>query len=136
MSTMNPSQKQSRFPPRQWAIKNKLRQFAKSGRQLLKGTGGALTAAAEEEPQAKCMTFSLYAPEAGCVSLAGDFNAWSPDDFPLEKSGDGLWERVITLAPGRYEYRFVVDGQWCNDPRCTAHVPNPYGGENCVVILS
>jgi len=36
-------------------------------------------------------------------------------------------------TPGRYEYRFVVDGQWRDDPACTERVPNGFGSENCVL---
>lgn len=123
-------------PSLKWTVKNKLRQFVESGRYLIAFKGSRLSGTGEMRPDERRMAFSLYAPEAGCVSLAGDFNAWSPDDFRLEKSPEGLWERVVTLPPGRYEYKFVVDGRWQNDPRCMVHAPNPFGGENSVVILS
>ena len=84
----------------------------------------------------KRITFKLDAPEAQCVLLAGDFNAWEPEMHPLKKSSKGLWKKMISLAPGRYEYRFVVDGQWQNDPDCTTCAPNPFGGNNNVLILS
>ena len=42
---------------------------------------------------------------------------------------------ALKLMPGRYEYRFLVDGDWQNDPHCTTFVPNPYGSENCVLTL-
>ena len=34
----------------------------------------------------------------------------------------------------RYEYRFLVDGQWQNAPDAEV-VPNPYGGQNCVQVI-
>ncbi len=83
----------------------------------------------------KRITFKLIAPDAQCVLLAGDFNSWDPEMHPLKKSSKGLWKKMVSLSPGRYEYRFVVDGQWQNDPECPTCSPNPFGGNNCVIIL-
>jgi hypothetical protein len=49
---------------------------------------------------------------------------------------DGLWSTVVPLRPGIYSYRFIVDGKWCDDPRSSHHVPNPFGGENAVVHVT
>jgi hypothetical protein len=119
-----------------WTVKHKIRRVVESGRYLIASRRGAMRGVRETRPDERQATFSLYAPEAGCVSLAGDFNAWSPDDCPLEKLPEGLWERVVVIPAGRHEYKFVVDGQWQDDPCCAEHAPNPFGGENCVVILS
>ena len=83
----------------------------------------------------KRITFKLDAPEAQCVSLAGDFNSWDPDSHPLKKSSNGSWKTSVSLSPGRYEYRFIVDGQWQNDAHCASCVPNPFGSENYTIIL-
>jgi len=83
----------------------------------------------------KRVNFSLLAPEAQNVSLAGNFNGWSTQAHPLKKSTKGKWKISIDLKPDRYEYRFLVDGIWRNDPKCTTFTPNPFGGENCVLAL-
>ena len=83
----------------------------------------------------KKTTFKFTAPEAQSVLLAGEFNSWNPDAHPLERTSNGLWEVSIDLSPGRYEYRFLVDGQWQNDPNCAAFTSNPFGSENCIVTL-
>ena len=83
----------------------------------------------------KRITFKLHAPNAQRVSLAGDFNSWDQEMHPLKKSSAGLWKKMVSLSPGRYEYRFVVDGEWRNDPNCNTCSPNPFGGDNCVLIL-
>jgi hypothetical protein len=36
-------------------------------------------------------------------------------------------EQGTPLPSGRYEYRFVVDGQWTDDPAAGETVMNPYG---------
>ena len=72
---------------------------------------------------------------AGCqsVSLCGDFNGWSPISTPLNQKEGGRWETLLTLAPGRYQYKFVVDGQWLHDPAAKTNVPNPHGSLNSVL---
>jgi 1,4-alpha-glucan branching enzyme len=80
-------------------------------------------------------TFTFMAPEAQSVLLAGDFNSWDPKTHPLKKFSDDMWKVNLNLSPGRYEYRFLVDGQWLNDPNCTTFVSNDYGSENCVLTL-
>ena len=81
----------------------------------------------------KRVTFKFYAPEAESVYLAGCFNEWNPSANPLKKNKDGNWSTVISLVPGRYQYRFVADGQWKDDPTCEMRNVNQYGGYNCVL---
>ncbi len=83
----------------------------------------------------KRATFKFMAPEAESVLLAGDFNAWDPNAHPLKKVSNGMWRINVSLSPGRYEYRFLVDGQWLNDPECETFVPNPFGSDNSVKNL-
>ena len=61
------------------------------------------------------VTFTLDAPGAEHVLLAGDFNEWTLDGSEMHPS-DGVWTKVMKLPPGRYRYRYVVDGRWQHDP--------------------
>lgn len=79
--------------------------------------------------------FALEAPYAHEVYLAGTFNQWDPRRTPLKKGGDGVWRLAIRLSPGRYQYRFVVDGVWANDPKAVETVPNSFGSENSIVVI-
>jgi 1,4-alpha-glucan branching enzyme len=79
--------------------------------------------------------FELSAPEANQVYLAGDFNNWDTAGFPMKKDKKGIWKATASLKPGRYEYRFLVDGDWKNDPCCPGCVPNEFGSQNCVRIV-
>ena len=88
-----------------------------------------------KKPRSKRASFKFMAPDAQSVLLAGDFNSWDPQAHPLKKSSDGLWKININLSPGRYEYRFLVDGEWRNDPQCESYAPNPFGEDNCVITL-
>lgn len=67
------------------------------------------------------------------VSLSGDFNGWSPDATPMMRYDDGHWETTIELAPGRYEYKFVRDGEWMPDLLARENVWNQHGTLNSVV---
>ena len=60
------------------------------------------------------VTFT-YRGSGSRVCVAGSFNGWSTSAAPMTKSG-GLFTYTCELKPGRYEYKFVVDGNWINDP--------------------
>jgi hypothetical protein len=80
--------------------------------------------------------FHLEAPLAGLVQLAADFTDWEKSPIDLIKSGNGIWQAVISLPPGDYSYRFIVDGEWCDDPHPLRLVPNPFGTVNAVVRVA
>ncbi len=58
--------------------------------------------------------FRFYRPDARQVGLAGEFNAWD-ESHPMSRARDGWWEASLELAPGSYEFRYLVDGQWFTD---------------------
>ena len=83
--------------------------------------------------------FRCAASNAKSVFLAGDFNGWSDYATPVQRSPDGFWTVAIALPPGRYEFKFVVDGHWCNGdggdgPWCNGSGGDgPYDGrDNCL----
>ena len=76
--------------------------------------------------------FSFTAPDASSVQLVGDFTRWDQKPINLQKGVDGIWRTSLELAPGEHHYRFLVDGQWRDDPECALHVLNPYGSQNAV----
>ncbi|MCL4789015.1 MAG: glycogen-binding domain-containing protein [Verrucomicrobia bacterium] len=80
--------------------------------------------------------FTLHAPEAQAVLLAADFTNWQQRAQPMQRQSDGWWTVTVTLPPGTYHYRFLVDGQWRDDPKCTQRAPNPYGSQNMVRTVS
>ncbi len=75
---------------------------------------------------------TLY-PRARTVQIAGDFNNWQPQKTALESTQDGKWELAIALAPGKYRYRMVVDGQWQQDPYNEQVELNPFGEYNSIL---
>jgi 1,4-alpha-glucan branching enzyme len=83
----------------------------------------------------KKVTFQLQAPEARKVLIAGDFNDWSAEGSALKKTKDNVWRKEVNLKPGRYEYKFVVDGDWMVDPSNSNRVYNSLGSENSVLEI-
>jgi 1,4-alpha-glucan branching enzyme len=79
-------------------------------------------------------TFSLHAPAAAQVMLAGDFNDWDERRHPMRQKADGRWEKVVMLSPGKYEYKFLVDGSWeTGDAESEALATNCFGTCNHVI---
>lgn len=70
------------------------------------------------------------------VVAAGEFNSWSQTATPLaDPDGDGEWTATVAVAPGRYTYKFVVDGQWMADPGNALRSPDGFGGENTILVV-
>jgi len=80
--------------------------------------------------------FLLEARGAREVHLVGDFNNWSVStDSLLWQKEEGVWQKRIFLDPGRYRYKFVVDGEWATDPSNQHLESNPYGGVDSVLDI-
>jgi len=86
------------------------------------------------------VTFELPASLwASQVHLIGDFNEWNPTSHPLtQRRADEVWEITLELDAGReYQFRYLLDDQeWCNDSHPDGYAPNPYGGDNSVVVTT
>jgi 1,4-alpha-glucan branching enzyme len=78
---------------------------------------------------------TCYAPDAEAVTVAGNFNNWQPEATPLKSTGSGKWVVRLKLRSGQYEYLFVVDGKWSEDPQAALRVPNPYGAFNSALLV-
>ncbi len=80
--------------------------------------------------------FSLSAPQARAVSVAGSFNGWDAASLPLRRAADGSWEATVPLPVGEHRYEFVVDGQrWIPDPRAQSQADDGFGGTNSVIVV-
>lgn len=84
---------------------------------------------------AKPAEFKLHAPGAKKVSVAGTFNKWNTKTLSAKKDPQGNWAIKVSLKPGKYEYKFFVDGAWINDPRCGNEVYNTFGTQNSVIEI-
>ena len=88
------------------------------------------------ELQLMPVRFEFTHPTAQNVCIAGTFNHWRPEAKTLHSSGAGNWWKESALAPGTYEYCFIVDGQWMPDPKASESVANPFGGRNSILKVA
>jgi len=112
------------------------------------GSGGGAMARAETAEDAELLAgpvmtpagvfFSYAHASASTVHLAGEFNGWDSGTAAMsDEDGDGVWTVTLELAPGRYEYKFVVDGgaSWEPDAGNPERVDDSHGAENSVLVV-
>ena len=97
---------------------------------MAKKTNSKEMANGQETGNGRTQGFSFRAPEAISVQLVGDFTHWQEKPISLRRDTGGVWHASVELSPGTHHYRFLVDGEWRDDPDCTLRVPNPFGGQD------
>ena len=80
--------------------------------------------------------FEFHSPDASEVILVGDFNQWDPKKHVMKKKDSGDWEKTTMLPPGTYEYKFLEDGHWVEDPGNPEIRQNCFGTCNNVLKVS
>jgi hypothetical protein len=80
--------------------------------------------------------FKLEAPLAVSVKLVADFTDWEKYPLDMVKAEGGVWSIFVPLSPGVYAYRFIVDGEWCDDPHSGLYESNPFGTTNALVEVT
>jgi Glycogen recognition site of AMP-activated protein kinase len=111
---------------------NNLLELAGGYRELTARELGTGTAPQESR---RLITLHFQDPEAKTVAVVGNFNGWSPEANPMKKVDEG-WELTLSLAPGRYAYRFLVDQRkQVLDPSSKIEEPDGYGGKNSVMVV-
>lgn len=83
------------------------------------------------------VTFSLPADiQAETAFLVGDFNDWSEEATPMKKAKDGSFSVTLNLDRDKeFQFRYLVNKtDWRNDPEADKYVPNPFEGDNSVVV--
>ena len=93
----------------------------------------------EQAPALREVTVQFRDPAAGDVRIAGDFNGWIPDKGVRSVidsvSGARVWTKVLQLPPGTYQYRYVVDGEWKQDPSNANTAAGPNGRVNSILVV-
>jgi diguanylate cyclase (GGDEF)-like protein len=75
--------------------------------------------------------------ELAKVALVGNFNNWDKDTDPMTRHADGSFQFVISLNPGIYHYKFVLNEvEWIPDPANPEHVHDTMGGENSILRVT
>jgi 1,4-alpha-glucan branching enzyme len=68
------------------------------------------------------------------VNISGSFNDWSTTRTPMKRVDDG-WMTDLNLKPGKYLYKYIVDGKWTTDPNNKLRERDGAGGYNSVVYV-
>ena len=87
---------------------------------------------AVKKAAAKNVTFTVHADKGKAVYVAGEFNKWNPTAKKMAFKA-GVYTATVKLAPGAYQYKFVIDGTWCADPENVNAVANDQGTFNSVI---
>lgn len=72
---------------------------------------------------------------AGTIFLVGDFNQWNETSHPLRRRETRDFELELEIPPGKYRFKYLVDGVWWNDPDAEEYAPNPWGSEDSVIWI-
>jgi 1,4-alpha-glucan branching enzyme len=78
----------------------------------------------------KTVTFKIHAPEARTVDIAASINNWILK--PMKRGKDGIWMTSFRPPPGIYEYKFLIDHHWVDDPNNHDKISDGHGGVNSV----
>jgi 1,4-alpha-glucan branching enzyme len=89
----------------------------------------------KEKTGKKKVVFTLNVDGAVSVSLMADFNNWDDKKHPMKKEHNEIWKKAVFLNPGRYEYRFLVDGEWRNDSKNNQLCENRFGTYNNFLVV-
>jgi len=78
-----------------------------------------------------------YDPIAQDVQIAGDFSNWEPvEDIMVQQNENKIWKGTVQLEPGKYQYKFIVDGEWKIDPSNPEVTTSDMGVCNSLLIVS
>lgn len=84
----------------------------------------------------KKVSFQFRAPEtASSVKLCGNFTNWEQGGIVMKHARSGEWKAQVSLDQGEYEYKYLVDGHWYNDPQAERQLPNVWGSENSIKVV-
>jgi hypothetical protein len=132
-----PTLKTARFPDREafteWISMPEPRNESAGDRQEGELLNASLRALSHRRPtdnsipDLKLVGFSVVLPEAKTVQLAADFTDWDESPLDMIQFAGGIWSTTVPLPAGIYAYRFLVDGEWYDDPRSVRRSPHSLG---------
>ena len=125
---------------------NAFRDFQNLTREIIRTAGATVEETSENVSffetedlpysSSKGVVFRLEAPADATVEIAGDFNNWIPESLSRKKlRGKSVWHKAISLKPGAYEYKYVINGNWISDPTNDNMVDDHQGGKNSLIQI-
>lgn len=103
--------------------------------RILASVAAGLLLAAALPAHAAPASFSIAAPDAKAVFLAGEMTDWEAGKVAMQRDEHGTWHTALDLAPGQWLYKFVVDGRWVQDPATDDHDADGQGGQHSFVFV-
>ena len=103
--------------------------------RLLATLAAGLMLACAPPAHAAPASFSIAAPDAGQVFLAGEMTDWDAGKVAMQRDENGTWHTALDLEPGQWLYKFVVDGQWVQDPATPDHDADGQGGQHSFMFV-
>ena len=92
--------------------------------------------AAKKNPALKSVTFTIHAEAGQDVRLAGSFTDWETKAKKMTfKKTNGVYSATVKLAPGEYQYKFIIGDKWTTDDQNAEFVPNDKGTFNSKLVI-
>ena len=92
--------------------------------------------AAKKNPALKSVTFTVHAEAGQDVRLAGSFTDWETKAKKMTfKKTNGVYSATVKLAPGEYQYKFIIGDKWTTDDQNAEFVPNDKGTFNSKLVI-
>ena len=89
-----------------------------------------------KKPALKSVTFTVHAEAGQDVRLAGSFTDWETKAKKMTfKKTNGVYSATVKLAPGEYQYKFIIGDKWIADDQNTEFVPNDKGTFNSKIVV-
>ena len=89
-----------------------------------------------KKPVLKNVTFTVHAEAGQDVRLAGSFTDWETKAKKMTfKKANGVYSATVKLAPGEYQYKFIIGDKWATDDQNTEFVPNDKGTFNSKLVV-
>ena len=88
------------------------------------------------KPVLKSVTFTVHAEAGQDVRLAGSFTDWETKAKKMTfKKTNGVYSATVKLAPGEYQYKFIIGDKWTTDDQNAEFVPNDKGTFNSKLVI-
>ena len=89
-----------------------------------------------KKPTLKSVKFTVHAEAGQNVRLAGSFTDWETKAKKMRfRKANGVYTATVKLAPGEYQYKFIIGDKWATDDQNTEFVPNDKGTFNSKLVV-
>ena len=113
-----------------------MKKQAKTAAKAATKKSAAVKKPVAKKPVLKNVTFTVHAEAGQDVRLAGSFTDWETKAKKMTfKKANGVYSATVKLAPGEYQYKFIIGDKWATDDQNTEFVPNDKGTFNSTLVV-